>query len=131
MRYESKARGSRLEAQGSKYKARRLEARRLEGSEIRNTNTHPYQGELLKVTPPLVVPLNSEGIFTVKYWSKEKGKIIISRMSGSSALKRSFGNFLKKRIPYFETLGPTILLQIYPFLGEIMDERGVIFFINV
>ena len=82
----------------------------------------------MKVTPFLVVPLNSEGIFTVKYWSKEKGKIIISRMSGSSALKHSFGNFLKKLIPYFEILGPTILLQIYPFLGEIMDERGVIFF---
>ena len=48
-------------------------------------------------------------------------------MSGSSTFKRSIGHFLKKIIPYFEILGPTILRQIYPFLSEIMDERGVIF----
>ena len=48
-------------------------------------------------------------------------------MSGSSTFKRSIGHFLKKIIPYFEILGTTILLQIYPFLSEIMDERGVIF----
>ena len=48
-------------------------------------------------------------------------------MSGSSAFKHSIGHFLKKIIPYSEVLGLTILLQIYPFLSEIMDERGVIF----
>ena len=51
-------------------------------------------------------------------------------MSGSSTFKHlssSVGHFLKKIIPYFEILGPTILRQIYPFLSEIMDERGVIF----
>ena len=47
-------------------------------------------------------------------------------MSGSSAFKRSIGHFRKKLIPYFEILGPTILLQIYPIFCEIMDERGVI-----
>ena len=47
-------------------------------------------------------------------------------MSYSSAFKRSTGHFLKKIITYFEILGPTILLQIYPFLGDIMDEHGVI-----
>ena len=29
--------------------------------------------------------------------------------------------------PFFEILGPRILPQIYPFLSEIMDERGVMF----
>ena len=48
-------------------------------------------------------------------------------MSGSSIFQRSIGHFLKKITPYFEILGPMILLQIYPFLSEIMDERGVIF----
>ena len=28
--------------------------------------------------------------------------------------------------PFVENLGPRILLQIYPFLSEIMDERGVV-----
>ena len=44
-----------------------------------------------------------------------------------SAFNRSSGHFLKKIIPYFEILGPTILLQKDPFLSESMDERGVIF----
>ena len=48
-------------------------------------------------------------------------------MSGSSAFKRSLGHFLKKIIPYSEILGLTIFLQIYPFLSQIIDERGVIF----
>ena len=38
-----------------------------------------------------------------------------------------FGIFLKKTAPYFEIVGRRILLQkMYPFLSEIMDERGVI-----
>ena len=38
-----------------------------------------------------------------------------------------FSYFPEKSNPYFEILGPRILFQIYPFLSEIMDERGVIF----
>ena len=34
-----------------------------------------------------------------------------------------FGTFSEEKIPYFEILSPTTLLQIYPFLSEIMDER--------
>ena len=34
---------------------------------------------------------------------------------------------MKKNIPYFDILGPTILVEIYPLLSEIMGERGVIF----
>ena len=38
-----------------------------------------------------------------------------------------FSYFPEKSNPYFVILGPRILFQIYPFLSEIMDERGVIF----
>ena len=37
-----------------------------------------------------------------------------------------FGYALNKTTPYFEILGHRILLQIYPFLSEIMDELDVI-----
>ena len=36
------------------------------------------------------------------------------------------GYVLKKNTPYSEIQGPRILLQIYPFLSEIVDEGGVI-----
>ena len=52
-------------------------------------------------------------------------------MSDSSSFKRAVGHCPKKLIPYFEILGPTILLQTYPFLSEIMDERDVIFLLTL
>ena len=36
------------------------------------------------------------------------------------------GYVLKKNTPYSEIQGPRILLQIYPFLSELVDEGGVI-----
>lgn len=39
---------------------------------------------------------------------------------------KNLGNFYKK-MPLFEILSPRILLQIYPFLSETMNECGVIF----
>ena len=50
-----------------------------------------------------------------------------SKMSSSSVFKHFWEHLLKQNVPYFEILGAKILLQIYPFFSEIMDECGVIF----
>ena len=47
------------------------------------------------------------------------------------SIQAFFGTFSKAKYPLFEILGSMIMLQIYPYLSEFMDEPGDMFLLTL
>ena len=73
-----------------------------------------YRRNLL---PSRNMSLNPKAIFEYKLFLRERfGTIVLC--------------YHFKKITHFEILSPRTLLKMYPFLSEIMDERGVTFLLS-